>query len=81
MNIRSREELTDYVCRGKKVKYVFFWGHKKRKAGISKSCFSQWYDSPYEYEGNHFMTAGHHMMYQKACLFGHAAAAQKILSA
>jgi len=81
LKARSREELADYVNRGNKVKYVFFWGHQKSKKWGFKSCFSQWYDSPYECDGHNFMTAEHHMMYQKAVLFGDKSAAERLVSA
>jgi ribA/ribD-fused uncharacterized protein len=63
------------------VKYLFFWGHTKPKNGVSKSCFSQWYDSSFDSEGNHFMTAEHFMMYKKAVLFKDEKAAQRLLAA
>lgn len=81
MNIRSREELVDYVNHGNKVKYVFFWGHKKSNDSISKSCFSQWYESPFKCESDTFHTAEHYMMYQKAILFGDTEASQRLLTA
>ena len=81
MKIRSKEELIDYVNHGNKVKYLFFWGHRKAKSGISKSCFSQWYDSPYKSEGLSFLTAEHHMMYQKAILFQDSSAGERLLRA
>lgn len=79
--IRSREELAEYVNHGNSVKYVFFWGHKKSKGGVSKSCFSQWYDAPFECEGKRFMTAEHYMMYRKALLFDDGDAVNRLLSA
>jgi ribA/ribD-fused uncharacterized protein len=81
LKICSREDLIDYVAQGNRVKYIFFWGHKKPAKGLSKSCFSQWYDSPFESETKSFSTAEHYMMYQKAMLFGDIAAAQKVLLA
>ena len=81
MKIRSREALADYVNRGNKVEYLFFWGHQKGKAGVSKSCFSQWYESPFQEEGKRFVTAEHYMMYHKAKLFGDTAIAEKVLAA
>jgi ribA/ribD-fused uncharacterized protein len=69
------------VNHGNKVKYIFFWGHTKPKTGVSKSCFSQWYDSRFDSEGYHFMTAEHFMMYKKAVLFNDEQAAQRLLAA
>lgn len=81
MKIRSRKELVDYVNYGNSVKNLFFWGHQKPKEGVSKSCFSQWYDSAFETEGHHFMTAEHYMMYRKATLFNDKVSAKKALKA
>lgn len=81
MNIRNRQGLVDYVNYGNQVKYLFFWGHQKPVEGVSKTCFSQWYDSPFERDGYHFMTAEHYMMYGKAQLFEDKEAAKKLLKA
>ncbi|MDP5209926.1 NADAR family protein [Microbulbifer sp. 2205BS26-8] len=80
MTIKNTEQLIDYVNRGNKVKYLFFWGHRKPKKGISKSCLSQWYESPFESDGNRFHTAEHFMMYEKAKLFGDNSAAENSLA-
>ncbi|WP_435234704.1 NADAR family protein [Psychromonas sp. PT13] len=81
MEIRSKKELVEYVNYGNKVKYVFFWGHKKPDVGISKTCFSQWYDSPFSADGNKFITAEHYMMFHKAMLFNDVNSAEKVLRA
>lgn len=81
MKIRNRQALTDYVNHGHPVKYVFFWGHQKPASGVSKSCFSQWYHSPFEVDGKQFNTAEHYMMYHKAMLFKDTQIAQKVLAA
>lgn len=81
MNIRTKDELANYVNRGKKVKYLFFWGHQVKGNSITKSCFSQWYTSPFNEGGNRFATAEHYMMFGKAKLFGDADAMEKALSA
>ncbi|MEM6581626.1 MAG: NADAR family protein [Pseudomonadota bacterium] len=78
--VKDRESLAQHVNEGNRVKYVFFWGHKKHSV-VSKSCFSQWYDSPFEAEGNRFLTAEHYMMYRKAILFSDAEAASRLLKA
>ena len=81
MKIRTREELVNYVNRGKKVKYLFFWGHQIKGNTVSKSCFSQWYTSPFNDGENRFATAEHYMMYGKAKLFGDTDAMEKALQA
>ena len=81
MEIRNKRELVEYVNHGNKVKYVFFWGHKKSNDAISKTCFSQWYDSPFSVDGNAFLTAEHYMMFQKAMLFNDLKSADTVLLA
>tara|TARA_R110000764_G_scaffold57147_1_gene124457 strand:- start:1248 stop:1823 length:576 start_codon:yes stop_codon:yes gene_type:complete len=81
LKIRNVAALIDYVNHGNKVKYVFFWGHQRPAAGVSKSCFSQWYDSPFEEGGHRYLTAEHYMMHKKALLFGDAGAALRLLEA
>ena len=77
--IKTRAALIDHVNYGNPVKYLFFWGHQKPTSGVSKSCFSQWYDSPFEVDGKRFITAEHYMMYGKAMLFKDTEVAEKIL--
>jgi ribA/ribD-fused uncharacterized protein len=79
MNIKSREALVDYINCGNKVKYIFFWGHQKPKSGVSKTCFSQWYEASFEIKGIRYKTAEHFMMVEKARLFGDQIAAKKAL--
>lgn len=54
---------------GERLKYVFFWGHQPSKSGITASCLSQWFASPFVVDGERFPTAEHSMMAQKAALF------------
>ena len=68
--IRAMPSLIDYLSKGHRAKYVFFWGHQKPKDGsVGKSCFSQWYDAPFYVENNFYKTAEHFMMAEKARLF------------
>jgi len=69
------------LSQDEKIKYVFFWGHQDKKEKTTKSCFSQWYDSPFVEGDLKFLTAEHYMMHAKAVLFGDLAAATKVLSA
>ena len=80
-NIKNIEELIDFVNHGNNVKYVFFWGHKKPKSGISKSCFSQWYESEFILDNKRYQTAEHFMMAEKARVFGDMESEEKILKA
>lgn len=64
------------------TKYLFFWGHTPRRAGVvGAECLSQWYPAPFEVDGVRFATAEHFMMWGKARLFGDDRAAEKILAA
>lgn len=81
MKVRSRQELVNYVNYGNVVEYLFFWGHKKPSKGVSKSCFSQWYEASFTVGKNQYMTAEHFMMNQKALLFNDQEAAKKLLKA
>ena len=81
MKIRNREELIEFINNGNQVKYLFFWGHQKPKSGVSKSCLSQWYESPFELDGIQYPTAEHYMMAEKARLFGDNSIALQIASA
>lgn len=80
MKIRTVDELKEIIDGGSNIKYIFFWGHQDSHGSLTKSCFSQWYPSPFEVEGYLFNTAEHYMMFQKAMLFGDESAAEKILS-
>jgi ribA/ribD-fused uncharacterized protein len=60
--LANHDEKTEYLC---------FWGHTPNKDGsISKTCFSQWFESPFTVENNVYPTAEHWMMAEKARLFG-----------
>lgn len=77
----SLEILKEEFQKGERIKYLFFWGHQPTKDGsVSASCFSQWWKSSFEVDGNVFLTAEHWMMYQKAILFGDKTIAEKVLT-
>lgn len=60
--------------------YIYFWGNTpKDKTKVDKSCFSQWYDSPFKVAGITYKTAEHYMMAQKAKLFNDTEIFEKIL--
>lgn len=62
-------------------KFIFFWGHQPSKDGsITKTCFSQWWVSPFVVEGIGYKTAEHWMMAQKARLFDDNEQYQNILA-
>jgi ribA/ribD-fused uncharacterized protein len=78
----SLTRLQSQIETGFHPEYLFFWGHTQRKEGITdKSCFSQWYSSPFTVEGIIYKTAEHWMMAKKALLFNDEETLQKILAA
>jgi len=67
---------------GENVQFLFFWGHRPSKDGsITKTCFSQWWPSPFKVEGHTYLTAEHWMMASKAKLFGDDEIISEILAA
>lgn len=76
------EALQQAVRRGKRPRFLFFWGHTGKGAGpVGKECLSQWYGAPFRLDGRVFPTAEHYMMFRKALLFGDQASAERILAA
>ena len=73
-------KLIERYKSGEILKYVFFWGHTKTDS-VTKSCFSQWYESAFEVEGVLFHTAEHWMMAQKALLFNDRDSYEQIVAA
>ena len=63
-------------------KFLFFWGHSPSKDGtITKTCFSQWWISPFIVDGITYKTAEHWMMAKKAELFNDNEILEKIIQA
>lgn len=81
MEIVNNETLIAFVERKNKVKYTMFWGHRKPKSGVGKSCFSQWYPATFKIDGHRYLTAEHYMMAQKALLFGDTEIFKQVLQA
>jgi len=74
--------LIENFEKGKRVKYLFFWGHQKSKSGeLTPSCFSQWWTSPFIVGNIKYNTAEHWMMAQKALLFNDTDSYHKIINA
>ena len=81
-SIRTKQDLIDYLNRGNHVKYLFFWGHQQQlDNAVSKSRFSQWYESPFELDNLKYLTAEHYMMAEKARLFKDETMLSQILAA
>lgn len=54
---------------GEALSFTFFWGHQRSKTAVTASCFSQWFEAEFIVEGQHYPTAEHFMMAEKAALF------------
>lgn len=74
--------LLEKIQTDKTIDYLFFWGHTPSKNGtITKACFSQWWQSPFDVDGVTYATAEHWMMANKANLFGDLEMIDRILNA
>jgi ribA/ribD-fused uncharacterized protein len=61
-------------------KFLFFWGHQPSKDGIiTKTCFSQWWESAFVVEEIEYNSAEHWMMAKKALLFNDETIFKKII--
>lgn len=77
----SYEDLKYDYESGKKIKFLFFWGHQPSKDGsISSSCLSQWWISNFVIENIQYPSAEHFMMAEKAKLFSDEEVLDKILN-
>ncbi len=69
--MKNIEELLKAHVAGKKLKYLFFWGHRPSPNGeVTSSCFSQWWHADFKVHDQKYPTAEHWMMAEKARLFG-----------
>jgi ribA/ribD-fused uncharacterized protein len=78
----TKEELIAHLASGKRVDFLFFWGHTPKREGVvDASCLSQWFPRAFEIDGIRYATAEHFMMAAKAKLFSDAVAHAEILRA
>ncbi len=77
----DREALVRSIAKGRRPKFLFFWGHAASGAALGNECLSQWYPCAFVMDGETYLTAEHYMMVQKARLFGDAEAAEAIFDA
>jgi ribA/ribD-fused uncharacterized protein len=78
----NKKWLMQKYPEGTTIPFLFFWGHQPPNDGsVSKSCFSQWWEAPFDVEGVVYRTAEHWMMTGKAKLFGDLEAAARIANA
>lgn len=77
----SIQWLQTAVDKNQSLKYLFFWGHRQSKhQKVSKSCFSQWYESPFTVNKKTYQSTEHWMMAHKALLFDNKEVYDKILT-
>lgn len=66
-----RQQLIAQVAAGFQPDYLFFWSHRPKPGGVTKSCLSQWHEgSPFTVDGVTYRSAEHFMMAHKARVFG-----------
>ncbi|KOS07084.1 hypothetical protein AM493_14355 [Flavobacterium akiainvivens] len=81
MQTYSLPQLIADLENGAQLKYLYFWGNTPAHNNtVDKSCFSQWYDSPFTENGITYKTAEHYMMAQKASLFGDTEIEKQIIN-
>lgn len=79
---RTVDELVTMTAAGRRVRYVFFWGHRPQRDGsIGTGCLSQWWPVTFTADGVTFRSAEHYMMWRKALLFGDTESAARIVAA
>jgi ribA/ribD-fused uncharacterized protein len=77
----DRPTLINRIAAGEQFTRLFFWGHTVPKDGkVGKTCFSQWYPTPFTVDGILYPTAEHWMMAAKARLFNDDSMLEQILS-
>jgi len=75
------EKTKDLYDENNNLKYLFFWGHSPSKDGsITKTCFSQWWESKFTVDNIKYPSAEHWMMAEKARLFEDNIVLEKIIS-
>lgn len=76
----SIEQIRKTYLKGKKLKYIFFWGHHPSSdTGATKSCLSQWWKSNFWSVANEYCCMEQFMMASKAKLFGDEEIREQIL--
>jgi ribA/ribD-fused uncharacterized protein len=76
----DRKALLSAVSAGAQPKYLLFWGHTPRTAGVGKHVLSQWWPAAFTVEGVQYRSSEHFMMAEKARLFGDAATRDAIMA-
>lgn len=67
---------------GRRLRYLYFWGHRPTRDGrVGPGCLSQWWPASFTEAGHTFASAEHYMMAHKAWLFDDDETAARILDA
>lgn len=76
----SLESIRNDFQRGKKIKYLFFWGHQPSQNGsITKTCLSQWWKAFFTIDTDTYCCMEQYMMAEKARLFEDNETLEKIM--
>lgn len=76
----GKEDLCLDHSEGKRLDYLFFWGHQPKKEGsLSESCFSNWWFSPFQVSVTTYNFVEQFMMSYKADLFNDKEMSARIL--
>lgn len=76
----SLEKLRRDFNAGKKIDFLFFYGHTNDKKEVTKSSLSQWYIKDFKENDLFFNCMEKYMMYNKALLFDDKDIANEILN-
>ena len=76
----SLSKLKTDFNKGKKIDFLFFYGHTNDKNEITKSSLSQWYIKDFKENNLTFNCMEKYMMYNKALLFDDKKIAEEILN-
>jgi ribA/ribD-fused uncharacterized protein len=75
------EELCRLEREGRRLKFLFFWGHQlPRDGGVGPGCLSQWWPAEFTVDGVTYRNAEQYMMAGKARLFGDTDVAGQIMA-
>jgi ribA/ribD-fused uncharacterized protein len=79
-HIGDTAALLAAIARGWQPKYVLFWGHTPKSAGVGRHVLSQWWPARFKIDGDSYISAEHCMMAEKARLFGDEETRRSILA-